>query len=97
MDNGGYQAMKFGHQRLYPQGAAVTQDRFLGVDITPAPDYVKVAEAFGAYGERLEDPGDIGAALERGLKQVARGKTALLDVVLEKASPFMPPPRPIGS
>jgi len=96
-NNGGYQAMKFGHQRLYPQGWASRQNKYLGVDITPAPDYVKVAEAFGAYGERLEEPGDIPAALKRGLRQVARGKTALLDVILENTSPFMPPPRPAGS
>ncbi len=41
---------------------------------------MKVAEAFGAYGEKLDEPGKIEAALKRGLKQVAAGKTALLDV-----------------
>jgi acetolactate synthase-1/2/3 large subunit len=93
MDNGGYGAMKFGHQRLYPQGAAVSQDTYLGVDIAPAPDYVKIAEAFGAYGEKLEDPAAIEAALERGLERTASGKTALLDVVLELTPPFDLPPR----
>jgi len=94
MDNGGYGAMKFGHQRLYPQGAAVSQGTYLGVDIAPAPDYVKIAEAFGAHGERLEDPGDIEAALKRGLARTAAGQTALLDVVLELTPPFaMPLPR----
>jgi acetolactate synthase I/II/III large subunit len=96
-NNGGYMAMKFGHRMLYPQGAAVSQDSFLGAAITPAPDYVKIAEAFGAYGEKLEDPADIEAALTRGLAQTAAGNTALLDVVLESAPPFTPPPRPMAS
>jgi thiamine pyrophosphate-dependent acetolactate synthase large subunit-like protein len=93
-DNGGYMAMKFGYHRLYPQGSAVNQGKYLGVDIAPAPDYAKVAEAFGAYGERLEEPGEIEAALKRGLEQIARGKTALLDVVLENTFPMMPERRP---
>ncbi len=93
MDNGGYGAMKFSHQRLYPQGAAVSQDTYLGVDITPAPDYVKIAEAFGAYGERLEDPGDIETALKRGLEQISQGRTALLDVMLDNTPPFPLPLR----
>jgi acetolactate synthase-1/2/3 large subunit len=92
-DNGGYMAMRFGYQRLYPHGAGVSQGKFLGTDITPAPDYVKIAEAFGAYGERLEDPADIQAAIGRGLRQTEQGRTALLDVALEVIAPFMPPPR----
>ena len=35
-----------------------------------------------AYGEKLEDPGDIEAALKRGLEETGRGKAALLDVIL---------------
>ncbi len=91
-DNGGYQAMKWGHQRLYPQGIAMTRDAYLGVDITPAPDYMKIAGAFRAYGERLEEPGNIEEVIKRCLDRIARGNTALLDVVLESAPPFTPPP-----
>ena len=90
MNNGGYLVMKWAQKIRYPRGAAVNQNRFLGTDITPAPDYVKVAEAFGAYGEKLEDPGEIEAALKRGLEQIAQGKTALLDVILEE---ILPPQR----
>ncbi len=83
LNNGGYMAMKRGHRALYPQGWAAGHDTYLGVDITPAPDYVKVAAAFGAYGEKLAEPGKIEAALKRGLRQVAGGKTALLDVIVD--------------
>jgi acetolactate synthase-1/2/3 large subunit len=91
MNNSGYMVMKFAHRMHFPKGAAASQGRFLGVDITPAPDYVKVAEAFGACGEKLEDPGGIEAALNRGLKHTARGEVALLDVILEDMVPFLPP------
>jgi len=49
---------------------------------------VKVAEAFSAYSEKLEAPGDIEVALNRGLEQIGQGKTGLLDVILEEALPF---------
>jgi acetolactate synthase-1/2/3 large subunit len=97
MNNGGYRAMKWAHRMRHPEGTAVSRNQFLGTDITPAPDYVKVAEAFSAYGEKLEDPGDIEAALNRGLGQIGQGKTTLLDVILEETAPFMMGRRPTES
>jgi acetolactate synthase-1/2/3 large subunit len=83
MNNGGYIAMKLGHAALYPKGAAVASGRYLGVDISPAPDYVKIAQAFGAYAEKLENPNEIEAALQRALQAVKGGQTALIDVVMQ--------------
>ncbi len=83
LDNSGYMAMRKAHRRMYSQGWAVDHDTYLGVDITPAPDYVKIAEAFGAYGEKLEEPAKIEAALKRGLQQINGGRTALIDVVVD--------------
>lgn len=82
LDNSGYGVMKLGYHRLYPEGLAVTQNTYLGVDITPAPDYIKIAEAFGAGGERLTDPSGIEPALGRALEQLENGKTTLLDIIL---------------
>jgi acetolactate synthase-1/2/3 large subunit len=82
LNNGGYMAMKRGHQMLYPEGWAATHNKYLGVDITPMPDYVKLAEAFGAYGERIKQPAEIEPALNRGLEQMAQGRAALLEVVM---------------
>jgi acetolactate synthase-1/2/3 large subunit len=97
LDNGGYGAMKLGYRRFYPEGWAARRKTYLGVDIAPAPDYVKVAGAFGAYGKKLEDPADIEAAIKRGLKQIAQGRAALLDVILEDLPPLMLPLPPAGS
>jgi acetolactate synthase-1/2/3 large subunit len=82
LNNGGYGAMKLGYHRLYPEGSAVRQNTFLGTDITPAPDYIKIAEAFGACGERLKMPSEVEPALKRALQRLEEGKTVLLDVIL---------------
>jgi acetolactate synthase-1/2/3 large subunit len=71
------------HQKYYPKGWAVSNNMYFGVDLTPEPDYTKVAEAFDTYGERLEEPDDIEPALNRALQQIATGKSALLDVILD--------------
>ncbi|MFH1646218.1 MAG: thiamine pyrophosphate-dependent enzyme [Chloroflexota bacterium] len=85
LNNGGYMAMKYGYHRLHPGSTSSprsTRRNYLGVDITPPPDYTKIAGAFGVYGEKLEEPGDIEAALKRGLAQIAKGRAALLDAVV---------------
>jgi len=43
-------------------------------------DYVKVAEGFACYGERVFEPGEIGAALKRA---EASGKPAVIDIVCD--------------
>jgi len=43
----------------------------------------KMAEALGCYGEHVEKPEEIRAALERGAAAVAAGKTALINVVTD--------------
>jgi len=81
-NNQSYLSMKLGTQQLYPQGWAVQTDTFYGAPITPHPDYAALARAFGGYGEMVEDPGQIGSALQRAIDAVREGKAALVDVVL---------------
>ena len=45
-----------------------------------APDFTKVAEAFGAYGERVEDPENVEQALKNGLAALDEGRSAIIDV-----------------
>lgn len=42
-------------------------------------NYADMAVAFGGYGERITEPGDIVAALERGIAATERGQPALLE------------------
>ena len=66
-----------------PDGWAVRENRFFGVHMAPPADFSKVAEAFDAYGERLDDPNEIEPAIKRALEQLAKGRSALIDVVLD--------------
>jgi acetolactate synthase-1/2/3 large subunit len=50
--------------------------------LQPSPDYCMIAQAHGAYAERVEDGADLPAALRRALDATARGQQALLEVVV---------------
>jgi len=83
LNNHGYMSQKSGVPRYYPEGWAVRSRTFVGTSIVPCPDYAAIARAFEGYGERVEEPGEVRAAMERGLQAVGRGQTALLDMRLE--------------
>jgi acetolactate synthase I/II/III large subunit len=82
-NNLGYLSQKSGVPTHFPDGWAVKSKRFAGTSIAPSPDYSGLAALFGGYGERVEDPGEVRPALERGLAAIAGGRLALLDVRLE--------------
>ena len=69
------------HLQMYPDGTAVDTDTYHGTHIN-APEFAKVADAFGAYGEQVTNPEDLEAALARGLQATKEGKSAILDVVV---------------
>jgi acetolactate synthase I/II/III large subunit len=52
------------------------------VGIAPPPDYAMIAQACGAYGQIVKQPDEVLPALKEALKQVNKGKTAVLDVKL---------------
>jgi len=67
---------------LYPQGWAAKNKDFVLCDLEPVPAYEKIVEAFGGYGERVEDPGEIIPALRRAVQAVKKEKRqALLNVI----------------
>jgi acetolactate synthase-1/2/3 large subunit len=82
-DNAGYFSQKGDVVREYPQGWAVRSNQFIGTSITPKPDYAMLAKAFGGYGEKVESPRDVRAALKRGLEALGKGQLALIHLVLE--------------
>jgi len=83
LNNFGYLSQKSGVPRYYPEGWAVRSNTFVGTSITPSPDYAAIVRAFGGYGEKVEEPGDVRGAFERGLKAIAGGQVALIDVRLK--------------
>ena len=85
LNNGGYNATRQPLLAAYPEGYSARSGDLIGVDLTPAPRYHKLADAVEAYGERVEDPTEILPALRRGLERGRSGQSAILDVIL--ASP----------
>jgi acetolactate synthase-1/2/3 large subunit len=43
-----------------------------------------MAQAFGGYGERVTEPGDIIPAIQRGIEQTKNGIPALLEFITSK-------------
>jgi acetolactate synthase I/II/III large subunit len=81
-NNGGYNASKNPVVQLFPHGASTRADSFPGVRFTNPPDYAALARSCHAYGERVEDPENLGPAIDRGVQAVRNGQAAVLDVVM---------------
>jgi acetolactate synthase-1/2/3 large subunit len=60
----------------------VSQQKYGATDISG--HYADMARAFGGYGERITDPGEIVAALKRGIEATQRGQPALLEFITTK-------------
>ena len=80
-NNKKYAAMQGMHQKMYPDGIAAEIDLYHGTHIN-APDFVKVAESVGGYGETVTDPEKLQDALKRGLEANRNGKPAIIDVMV---------------
>nr|WP_244440813.1 thiamine pyrophosphate-requiring protein [Bradyrhizobium oligotrophicum] len=84
LDNNGWQAVKASVQRVYPEGAAQRTNSFLSRLTTGRQDEQRrladIACAFGAYGERVDDPDALDTAIERCLAAVDGGRAAVLHV-----------------
>ena len=60
----------------------VAQEKYGSTDISG--NYADMAKAFGGYGERITDPNDIQAALQRGINATKDGQPALLEFITDK-------------
>lgn len=65
---------------IYPDGAAAKANVMPLQDLNPSPAFEKVAESCGGYGESVQDPAELPAALRRALSKVRSGTPALLNV-----------------
>jgi thiamine pyrophosphate-dependent acetolactate synthase large subunit-like protein len=61
---------------------AVATEKYRSTDISG--NYADMARAFGGYGERVTDPGEIVPAIKRGIQQTLEGRPALLEFITKK-------------
>ena len=65
------------------------QEKYGATDISG--NYADMAKAFGGYGERIEEPREILAALKRGIEATENGQAALLEFITSKEIDFPVP------
>jgi len=80
-NNSQYAVMKHFHKRFYPEGVAVADDDYYGVNIR-GPQYEESAAMIGGYGRRVEDPAELREAIETAYASVQAGKTAVLNIIM---------------
>ena len=66
----------------------IAYEHFSGVIPNPTTECITegadMAKAFGGYGERVTDPGEIRAAIQRGIEATESGTPALLEFITDK-------------
>ena len=77
-----YGAVRNSTAAMYKDGASASNACTLLADLSPSPSFEKVAQASGAYGERVETPAELPAAMARAIHAVTQEKRqALLNVM----------------
>lgn len=84
-NNGSWQRSREAAFRYAPDGWAARAEHVPLCELEPSPQFELICEAGGGYGERVEEPGDLPAALERALQVVkVEKRQALLNVIAKK-------------
>ena len=82
MNNAMWGAVDRSTRAMYPQGRAATSNDPPFVQLKNLPAFERICEAAGGYGERVEDPAALPAALDRALAVVTNERRqALLNVI----------------
>jgi acetolactate synthase I/II/III large subunit len=80
-----WNAVKRAVQSHAKDGWAMKMDHMPLTELDPAPDYELICRASGGHAERVEDPTELQAALERALRVVrVEKRQALLNVICKK-------------
>ncbi|MFM1813733.1 MAG: hypothetical protein RLZ98_428 [Pseudomonadota bacterium] len=82
-NNQGYLSQKSGVPKYYPDGWAVKTNNYSGLHIAPCPEYEHIIRAFGGHGETVREPGEVRAAIQRGLSALKEGRAAFIDMRLK--------------
>jgi acetolactate synthase-1/2/3 large subunit len=81
-NNAIWNSSKAATQQVLPDGWATSTGNFPLCELSPSPRYEMVVAAHGGYGEMVDDPAELPAALKRALKVVKEEKRqAVLNVI----------------
>jgi acetolactate synthase-1/2/3 large subunit len=80
-NNGAWGAVARATRAMYPDGYAAKANRMPLTRFDPAPDFAAIARACDCWGETVEDPALLPAALDRAFAEIREnGRCAVLDV-----------------
>jgi len=82
LNNHSYRASRLPVQRLYPGGAGEAEGSFPETDLSPAPDYVALAAAYGGGGRVVHDSTELPDAVKYCLALEAEQRCAVIDIRL---------------
>jgi acetolactate synthase-1/2/3 large subunit len=83
-NNAMWNAVRRSTLTMYPDGGAAKSNNPAFIRLDDLPAFEQVCAAAGGHGERVEDPADLPAALERAIKVVTQERRqALLNVICE--------------
>jgi acetolactate synthase-1/2/3 large subunit len=82
-NNSRWAAVRNATVAMYKDGVAARAGGTLLADLSPSPEYAKLVEAHGGYGERVERAEALPDALARAIAETRRGRQALLDVICQ--------------
>ena len=81
-NNGIWNAVKSAAKNMVPDGIAVATDTWAFTNLDQECRYEMYCQASGGYGERVDDPAQVSAAIERALYAVqVEKRQALLNVI----------------
>ena len=83
-NNRGYRTGTHEVLRAYPEGYSAKAQDFTGGWFDPSPEYAAEARGGGYFGEKVSDPNELPAAIQRGLAATREGTPAVLEVWLPK-------------
>ncbi len=81
-NNGIWNAVKNSAKNMNPDGYAAKTDTWAITTLSQSFNYEMICQASGGYGERVDDPAEVPAAIKRALHAVqVEGRQALLNIV----------------
>ena len=81
-NNSGWNAVASATRGIYPEGRAVNTHTFPFTDLSPSLDFEMICQSAGGYGEQVDDPAELLAALKRALRVVREEKRqALVNII----------------
>jgi thiamine pyrophosphate-dependent acetolactate synthase large subunit-like protein len=83
-NNRQYLSMKYNHLREYPDGVAKATRYFPGTDLAGQPDLAGIAASFDMFGVTVSDPAVLEQQLAAAFAQLAGGRSAIVNVMLDK-------------